>query len=114
MLEIVGAILVIVGVIALIGACLLLFYTGMQLTRAIEIHSDTMSAIIMLREKTKKDLLQIQEWIEITNVQASEAELKTNAKIERMSRLTLELTKELEGVKKSFAELTTTKEEFLN
>jgi len=114
MLELVGGIFLIIGVITLLGTCMLLFYTGMQLSRAIEIHNDTMNAIINLRESTQKDYTQIQEWIELTNVQAAESELKNATNVDHLARTILELNKELNRVKESFAELTLTKDEFLN
>jgi malonyl CoA-acyl carrier protein transacylase len=114
MFEFIVGILLIIGIISLLGACTLLFYAGMQLSRAIEIHSDTMNAIINLRENTQKDYSQIQEWIEVTNVQAAEAELKNATNVDRLARTILELNKELTRVKDSFAELTLTKKEFLN
>jgi len=114
MLELVGGIFLIIGVITLLGTCMLLFYTGMQLSRAIEIHNDTMNAIINLRESTQKDYSQIQEWIELTNVQAAESELKNATNVDHLARTILELNKELNRVKESFAELTLTKDEFLN
>ena len=114
MLELIGGTFLVIGVMALIGACMLLFYTGMQLSRAIEIHNDTMNAIINLRENTQKDYSQIQEWIELTNLQAAESELKNNKNFESLARTTLELNRELNKMKDSFAEMSNVKQDLLN
>ena len=114
MLEIIGSVFLGIGVLSLIGVCLLLFYTGMQLSRAIEIHNDTMNAIMSLRENTQKDYAQIQEWMEVINVQAAESELKNSNNTEHLARSILELNGEVNKIKKSFAELTLTKEKYLN
>jgi galactokinase/mevalonate kinase-like predicted kinase len=114
MLELVGGVFLIIGVMALFGACMLLFYTGMQLSRAIEIHNDTMNAIINLRENTQKDYAQIQEWIELMNLTIAEAELKNNKNLESLARSVIELNRELNKVKDSFTELTNVSEKLLN
>lgn len=114
MLEVVGGIFIITGILSLIGGCMLLFYTGMQLSKAIEIHNETINAIASLRDNISKEHDQIQEWIELINTTTAESELKTTAVREFCARGFAEMGKNLEEIKHQFDALSVVKDKYLN
>ena len=94
-----------IGVLSMFGACILLFYTGMQLKSASEIHSNTMEAISDLRNNTVKEHEQIQNWILETNIALESTETKSAGVREFCARGFLDIEKKVQKIETAFDEL---------
>lgn len=103
-----GAVLTCLGIFSMFGACILLFYTGMQIKGAAEIHSNTMEAIADLKNCTLKEHDQIQNWILETNIAIEASETKSANVREFCAKRYLDIEKRIQEVEKTFADMNST------
>lgn len=106
-MEIFGAVLVGVGIIALIGAIFLLWVDGLLLSRAIETNTETLQAIAATRESTKKDFKNIENWILEINIGLEESNTKMQSVKDYVAQNLVGTDKRLRELEQTFKILRT-------
>jgi len=114
MIEIFCATLAFIGIIALLGTCLLLFYAGSQLASAITLHSETLRVVGQLHDKILAEHTQIQEWIIQMNTTVENSDTKSAGVREFCARNFLELDTRIKAIEKTFQELNANTPSLLN
>jgi hypothetical protein len=94
-----------VGAFGLGGACLLLFYCGMQLNRAIEMNAETIKSTAEVRDMIVEEHKQIQEWILNTNIALETSDKKSAGVREFCAQGYLDMEKKVQRVETAFDEL---------
>lgn len=96
----------IVGILALIGSCVLLYLAGSLSMRAVEVHSEIHKMVETLRESQRNDYKQIQEWITEVNIAVEEGGLKQVALQEVCINNFGAIEKEVQSIKRNIKEMT--------
>ena len=112
-MELFAACLAIAGLIGMVGACILIFYAGIHLSRANDIYADVKRSISEFQVDAVSKHEQIQDWILQTNIAVESSETKSAGVREFCAKGYLDMEKKVQKIEKAFDELNNTTK-FLN